>query len=233
MTDQTGAVVAVTVLSLEHGQNLNFAIPAQAISDLPEVDLPIAAIIDVFSKADGSAVYTVRGFGFGNDCLEILSEEKRREKEMPPGELYVNEICWECSDPPRPQIIVADKIWGLNLPVTYTCSDQLRLIKVDYYVDHFDEPTRSKLEDQLNSKYGMPDTIDVNTMEEALDIGCEELMLAYDVFRGDAQIKRWVVDSRFHRGPEGLIPHIFLQYFDPILLREIAHENGRGQDDQF
>ncbi len=162
VVDGTGAVIGVTVASLEVAQNINFALPAAAISTLPKTRLQLAdlgmqkaypeisisepAEVDNDFAASDSAEF--RGFPFGTPCGEIAVSEYQRKDPVAArnGSIrfprsYSGELEFEVS------------LYGEPATLVYRCDEQFGLVGGSYVISGNDEVV-SQMAGALRETYG-------------------------------------------------------------------------------
>lgn len=180
VTDAHGMVIGVLAAALEVAQNINFAIPAAAINDLPAVDLRLADLGFRQSDAQAQIDYEVavhpdpdiaagraafRGHAFGTTCGEIAITEYerqlsgfRRKGLTRFARTYSGELEFDI------------RLLGAPATVIYTCDERFGLVGGRYEIRGHEE-TVTQIEIQLSKKYGVG-TLNPIAEVEASKMGC-------------------------------------------------------------
>lgn len=231
VTDQSGAVVGIAVASLEVAQNINFAIPASAIGELPDVDMQptelaaqrsevsTAPVVEEPSMpmrpavATGSAAF--RGNAFGSPCGDVaLAEfERKTPAEYGKGEIRLNK--WYTG-----KLEFDVDLLGTPATAFYDCDQRLGMT-AGYYRIRGNQEDVGKIEGVLRSKYGTGVARPISEAE-ATEHGCfANFSLPGSRFYRPSEWKSWRVDDRFHIDMlvcGGRSTTTFVFYSDPVLV---------------
>ncbi len=206
ITDNRGAVIGVSVATLEVAQNINFAIPASAVRELPSVDLKLADLLprgreaepqsqDRFDPltlpqpevATGHAEF--RGHAFGSNCGEIaISEYERRLHWSQQKGLIKFKKTYEG------QLEMDVDLLGAPATVIYTCSERFGMVGGHYEISGHQE-TVAQIESELSRKYGAGSSIPISEWD-AREMGCLfNFSLPGSRFYNPSQRTTWNVDN--------------------------------------
>jgi hypothetical protein len=178
----TGAVIGVTVATLEIAQNINFALPASAIRRLPSVDLQPAELLTRERQARprqrsapsalpetetdiASGGGEFRGFAFGSSCGDIARSEYERKlaSSRRKGLTRFN-------DRYSGTLEIAVDLAGIPATVFYTCHERFGMVRGHYEIlGHYD--TVPKIADELSGTYGAGFSNPISETE-ASELGC-------------------------------------------------------------
>lgn len=239
VTDETGAVIGVTVATLEVAQNINFALPASAIRNLPEVNLGLGELHAMHRPprprtapptapetetdiASGGAEF--RGFAFGSPCGDIAITEYERKL---PGsrrrgltrfdERYAGTLELEVN------------LLGIPATVFYHCHERFGMVSGHYEIlGHRD--TVPQIADEIRRKYGAGYSNPISE-NEAAAMGCRwNFSLPGSRFYKPSERTTWNIDERLRidlLSCGGRSIRTFVFYGDPVLagVVEQAEEN--------
>lgn len=180
VTDDSGAVIGVTVATLEVAQNINFALPASAIRELPSVELQLADLrsgvhqmlpherfepptLPEIPIAPGGAEF--RGFPFGSSCGEIAISEYERN-------LYSTTKKGLTRFNKRYSGTLEFDVNLLGIPATvfYTCHERFGMVG-GYYEILGHQDTVAKIANEINKQYGAGSSNPISEVE-ATKLGC-------------------------------------------------------------
>lgn len=180
VTDDSGSVIGVTVATLEVAQNINFALPASAIRELPSVDLQLADLLSEEPQiqarerleppmhpetviAPGGAEF--RGFPFGSSCGEIAVSEYER-KLLTTNRKGLTRFNKRYSG----KLELDVTLLGIPATAFYTCHERFGMVSGHYEVlGHQD--TVAKIADEINKEYGAGYSNPISEAE-ATKLGC-------------------------------------------------------------
>ncbi|HEX5788627.1 MAG TPA: serine protease [Woeseiaceae bacterium] len=238
VVDQTGAVIGVTVASLEVAQNINFALPVSAISALPSANVALADLgmqkgypeISISEPADieddfaasGSAEF--RGFPFGTPCGEIAVAEYQRKDAVAARngsirfpQSYSGELEFDVS------------LYGEPASLVYRCDEQHGLIEGSYVIADSSE-TVDRMISALTGTYGVgvPAPISEQDAEAA---GCRwNYSLPGSRHYRPSRLETWAVDDRLRIDLlvcGGKSESTFVTFSDPVLVQ--SAQSGEQQ----
>lgn len=239
VTDATGAVIGVVVASLEVAQSINFAIPAAALAELPDVDLQTADLARERagvttapavkgpslpmrdSVATGTAAF--RGNVFGSPCGDIAVAEYERQGTGWGGGGAIR------FDKHYSGTLELDvDLLGTPATVYYDCDSRFGMTAGHYRINGHTDGVDT-IASILRSKYGTGVTRTV-TEDEAGARGCSfNYTLPASRFHRPSELKSWRVDDRFHIDMlvcGGRSKTTFLFYRDPLLVA--SADTGQG-----
>ncbi len=232
VTDESGAVIGIAVASLEVAQNINFAIPASAIEDLPEVDMQTAQLAGeregtitvpmvkepsmplrtAVAAGDGS----FRGNAFGAPCGEVaVAEYERRRPMQGTGRGAIRFNKWHSGN-----LQLDVDLLGTPATVNFECDERFGMTSGYYQIRGHSDGV-DKIERVLRAKYG---TGVEQTISEAnaKELGCMwNFSLPGSRFYRPSELKSWRVDDRFHIDMivcGGRSTMTLLYYSDPLLV---------------
>ena len=243
VTDEHGTVLGVTVASLERGQNINFAIPASVITELPDVDMQTADLAEERSGvstapvvessptpprrivAAGTAAF--RGNTFGSPCGDIVAAEyaRKRPVERTRGrvrfdEWYAGTLEWNV------------ELLGAPAQVYYDCDERFGLTRGYYKIRGHDDAV-ARIARVLRSKYGSGIGRPISEVA-AKQYGCLfNYSLPGSRFYRPSEWTSWRIDDRFHVDLlecGGKSTLTFLFYSDPALLATAGERKSAPQD---
>ena len=208
VTDDRGAVIGVTVASLEVAQSINFAIPASAINGLPDVDIELAELryrgreyepgepsvpatpITAPEPVVASGHAEFRGHAFGSQCGDIAILEY--EDRLP---AYKRKGLTKFRKTYGGELVVDVDLLGAPVTAVYSCSDRYGMIGGHYEIQgHVD--TVAKVENEINRKYGVGNLIPISDAD-ARQSGCRfSSSLAGSRFYRPSRRTTWEVDER-------------------------------------
>ena len=180
VTDDRGSVIAVTVATLEVAQNINFALPASVIRELPNVELQLAdlrlsehqaqpserAELPTFhERPAASEAAEFRGNPFGSGCGEIAISEYERKPVVATSKGLIR---FKKRYSGKLELDVS--LFGVPATVFYRCDDQFGMVE-GYYKISGHRDTVAEISDVLNTKYGMGSSNPI-AEEEATKLGC-------------------------------------------------------------
>lgn len=248
ITDVNGDVVGVSVAALEVAQNINFAIPATVVNELPEVDL---ALTDIATRGRATKAESVvempldpirpvepvtlpepqptaggaefRGYAFGTQCGEIAIEEYERT-------LHPNRTRGLTEFPAiyDGELEMDIDLLGAPATVIYSCSERYGLIGGRYEIMKHQD-TVAKIESDIRAKYG-PGTLEPISEYEARDMGCRfNFSLPASRFYNPTQRTLWDIDDglRIELLVCGGKSYKTFVFFDDPSLQGVAHEEGQ------
>lgn len=235
VTDERGAVLGVAVASLEVGQNINFAIPASVIMELPDVDMQTAEL-----AAERSGVNTVpvvegpsqpvrravapgtaafRGNTFGSPCGEVAIAEYQRKR---PVEGNPNKIRFKKWYAGTLELDV--NLLGTPATVFYDCDERLGMT-AGYYRIRGHTDGVDKIAGVLRSKYGSG-VLSPISEGDASQRGCLwNFSIPGSRHYRPSELTSWRVDDRFHIDLlvcGGHSTMTFLFYSDPVLAASVS-----------
>ena len=234
VTDQSGAVLGIAVASLESDNNISFAIPASAITDLPEVDLqPVELASIAYSgaaaapaarqqseprpartvpTANGAAF---RGNAFGSPCGDVAVAEYGRQMPTGPGNADIKFNQWYDG-----QLEVSVNILGTPATVIYDCDGQLGMTAGHYKI-RGNAAGIDRIENVLRGKYGSGITQPISE-QAATSRGCMfNFSLPGSRKYRPSELTTWRIDDRFHIDMlqcGGRSKITLLSYSDPVLV---------------
>ena len=246
VTDENGAVLGIAVASLEVGQNINFAIPASVIMQLPDVDMQTAELAAERSGvntapvvkapsvpaeravARGTAAF--RGNTFGSPCGDVAIAEYQRKR---PVEGNPNRIRFEKWYSGTLELDV--DLLGTPATVFFDCDERLGMT-AGYYRIRGHADGVGKIASVLRSKYGSGVLRPISE-GDASERGCLwNFSIPGSRFYRPSELTSWRVDDRFHIDLlvcGGKSTMTFLFYSDPVLVasvgtsaREAARQRG-------
>ena len=204
--DDHGMVIGVSVAALEVAQNINFAIPAAAVKELPSVDLQLADLPSRGRQAQpqpqeefepltipGQTVVTghgeFRGHAFGSNCGEIaISEYERRLHWSQTKGLTKFGKTYEG------QLEMDVELLGAPATVFYTCSDRFGMVGGHYEISGHQE-TVAQIESELSRKYGAGTSNPISEWD-ARELGCLfNFSLPGSRFYNPSQRTTWNIDN--------------------------------------
>ncbi len=235
ITDDRGAVIGVSVAALEVAQNINFAIPASAVIDLPSVDLQLtdlpsrgrAAQSQSQSQSEESfdpltlpepAVATgraeFRGHAFGSNCGEIAISE------------YERKLHWSQKKgltrfrkTYSGQLELEVNLGGTPATVIFTCNERFGMVGGHYEISGHQD-TVAQIESELSSRYGAGNSNPISEVE-ARELGCFfNFSLPGSRFYRPSQRITWNADERLRIDMlicGGTSTTTFVFYGDPTL----------------
>lgn len=245
VTDERGNVIGIAVASLEVAQNINFAIPAAALAELPDVDMQpadlaeeragviTAPVVGGASRPERRAVPTgtgaFRGNAFGSPCGEVAAAEYERQRKVGPGRGATRFDKWFGGT-----LELDVHLLGTPATVFYDCDERDGMTSGYYRIrGHTDGVDR--IEGVLQSKYGSGIARPI-TEAEAKVRGCLfNFSLPGSRFYRPSKWKTWRVSDRFHVDLlvcGGKSTMTFLTYSDPV-LRASASESQSASPDEY
>ncbi len=230
VVDKTGAVIGVTVASLEVAQNINFALPAAAISTLPRTRLQLsdlgmqkaypeisisepAETDDGFTASDGAEF---RGFPFGTPCGEIAVSEYQRKDPVaaPDGSIrfprsYSGELEFDVS------------LYGAPATLVYRCDEQHGLVAGSYVISG-DAEVVERMAGALRETYGNGLETPISE-DEAEQAGCRwNYSLPGSRHYRPSRLQSWKTTDRLHVDLlecGGKSESTIVSFVDPVLLQ--------------
>jgi hypothetical protein len=241
VTDERGNVLGVAVASLEVDQNINFAIPAAAITGLPDVDMQTAELATERAGtntaptvekpslpvrpavATGTAAF--RGNVFGSPCGDVaVAEYERRRSVVGTGQGDVRFDKWYDGS-----LEMDVELLGTPATVVYECDEQFGMT-AGYYRIRGNSEGLDRIERVLRAKYGSG-VVQPISETDAKQRGCRwNSSLPGSRFYRPSEWKSWRVDDRFHIDLlvcGGRSKTTFLYYSDPTLVSSA----GAASDD--
>lgn len=249
VTDETGAVVGVTVATLEVAQNINFALPASAISALPGVDLQPSQLVAVHRPAQppqrqparpappeqetdiASGGAEFRGFAFGSSCGEIAISEY--ERNLP----SYRRTGLTRFDERYAGILELDaNLLGIPVTVFYKCDERYGMVSGHYEILGY-EDTVPQIADELTRKYGAGQSNSISE-QEASELGCTwNFSLPGSRFYRPSERTTWQIDDRLRIDLltcGGSSTRTFVFYGDPVLANVVdRQERDRSIESSF
>jgi len=229
VTDDRGAVIGVTVATLEVAQNINFALPASAVKELPSVDLQLAELnfgrnetqpqerfepptLPEPAIASGRAEF--RGHAFGSTCGEIAISEYERKLHWSQkkgltrfSKTYSGQLEFEVD------------LLGTPVTVIFTCNERFGMVGGHYEINGHQD-TVAQIESELSRKYGAGNSDPITEME-ARKLGCLfNFSLPGSRFYRPSKRTTWNVDERLRIDMlicGGTSKTTFVFYGDPTL----------------
>ncbi len=231
VTDETGAVLGVIVASLEVAQNINFAIPAAVITELPNVDMQTADLAreragvstapvveappEPETRIVPSGTAAFRGNTFGSSCSDVAVAEYERKHSVGgnPARLRFNK--WYSG-----KLEFDVDVLGTPAKVVYDCNARFGMTegyyKIRGHVDGVDKIARV-----LRSKYGSG-VMRTIPEADARERGClYNYSLPGSRYYRPSEWTSWRIDDRFHIDLivcGGRSSTTFLYYRDPVLI---------------
>jgi len=233
VTDESGAVLGVAVASLEADPNISFAIPAAAITALPEVDMqPVelatvsygaSAAPPVAQQSPSQPVRTVvaasgaafRGNMFGSPCGDVAAAEYERQRPTHPGNGRVRFEEWYDG-----QLELDVDLLGTPATVIYDCDNRFGMTGGHYMIRGNSEGV-DIIERELRSKYG-GGVMQPIAESDATGRGCRfNYSLPGSRYYRPSELTSWRIDDRFHIdllkcGGRSMMTFLF--YSDPVLM---------------
>ena len=231
VTDENGAVLGIIVASLEVAQNINFAIPASVIAELPEVDMqPLelavqrsdvntAPVVQAPSAPErrivpaGTAAF--RGNTFGSPCNDVVLAEYQRKKPIGgnPRNVRFNKAY-------SGKLQFDVDLLGTPATVFYACDARFGMTE-GYYENRGHEDGVDSIARILRSKYGSGIARTISEAD-ARERGCLfNYSLPGSRFYRPSEWHTWRVDDRFHIDLivcGGRSTTTLLYYRDPALI---------------
>lgn len=240
VTDELGNVLGIAVASLEMDGNINFAIPAAAITGLPDVDMQPDELVAVnynqstatpapppapqqprepsmpVRPAAGEGTGSFRGNAFGAPCGEVAAVEyARRRPVIGSGQANIRFNKWY-SGPLEMDV----DILGTPAKVVYECDGRLGMTAGHYRIrgnpDGVEQIARF-----LRSKYGSG-VVQQISESDARQRGCRwNGTIPGSRFYRPSQWTSWRIDDRFHIDMltcGGRSKTTLLYYSDPVLV---------------
>ena len=231
ITDNRGAVIGVSVATLEVAQNINFALPASAVRELPRVDLQLSDLnfrgreaqaqpqekfepptLPEPALASGRAEF--RGYAFGSSCGEIAISE------------YERKLHWSQKKgltrfrkTYSGQLELEVNLGGTPATVIFTCNERFGMIGGHYEISGHQD-TVAQIESELSRKYGAGNSNPISEME-ARKLGCLfNFSLPGSRFYRPSKRTTWNVDERLRIDMlicGGTSKTTFVFYGDPTL----------------
>lgn len=218
----------MTVGSLNSGQNLNFAVPAWTINNLPDIEIRFADLwspessrqesqeskpIKMPNDSITSEYSDFRGFNFGTSCREIAGRKSTPKRNI--------------SDY---QIVEETSLFGAELSTTYVCDESFGLLEGMYTLVYADERFLAKVEAALEYKYGSGRVMRITKLQ-ATDSGCSSYSVRRKTNKPRPKVKTWNVNNRLridilycsgdHSG------WTYLKYSDPILTEAFLRDQNQ------
>lgn len=242
VTDGRGMVIGVSVAALEVAQNINFAIPASAVRQLPSVDLQLSDLpsrgraarsqsrseekfdpltVPTPTIASGNAEF--RGHAFGSDCGEIaISEYENRLPNFRKRGLTRFRKAY------AGQLEMEVKLGAAPATVIYTCHARLGMVRGHYEISGHQNAV-SQIESELSSRYGVGNSNPISEVE-ARELGCYfNFSLPGSRFYRPSQRTTWNADERLRIDMlicGGTSKTTFVFYDDPTLA-DVVNEVGQ------
>lgn len=231
VTDGTGAVIGVSVATLEVAQNINFALPASAINALPEVNLQPVDIVARDRRtgrreppslpespeletdiASGGAAF--RGFPFGASCGEIAITEY--ERKLPKSR---RKGLTRFADRYAGTLEIPVDLLGIPATVSYTCNERFGMVRGHYEIlGH--EDSVPQIAAQLEQEYG-PGHANPISEARASELGCRwNFSLPGSRHYRPSERTSWNIDERLQIDLitcGGTSNMTFVYYGDPVL----------------
>ena len=238
ITDGRGAVIGVAVAALEVAQNINFAIPAAAVRDLPDVDLQLSDLssrgrespaqveFDALAppaQAIASDAATFRGHAFGSQCGEIAIIEYE-QRLLPTTKRGLTKFSRTYGG----QLEIDVDLLGAQATAIFSCSERFGLF-AGYYEISGHPDLYGRLESELNREYGAG-VLNPISETEARELGCRfNYSLPGSRFYRPSERTTWDVDERLR--VEMLIcggrsATTFVFFDDPVLADTVDQAEG-------
>jgi hypothetical protein len=231
ITDNRGAVIGVSVATLEVAQNINFALPASAVRELPSVDLQLSDLnfrgreaqaqpqekfepptLPESAIASGRAEF--RGHAFGSSCGEIAISEYERKLHWSQKKGLTR-----FSKTYSGQLEFDVILLGAPATVIYTCNERFGTVGGHYEISGHQD-TVAQIESELSKKYGAGISNPISEME-ARKLGCLfNFSLPGSRFYRPSKRTTWNVDERLRIDMlicGGKSKTTFVFYGDPTL----------------
>jgi len=245
VTDDTGAVLGIAVASLEADNNISFAIPAAAITALPEVDLQTSQLAAVTYGATAAPPVaqqspsqpqrtiaaatgaTFRGNMFGSPCGDVAAAEYARQRPTAPGNGRVRFEEWYDG-----QLELDVDLLGTPATVVFDCDDRFGMT-AGYYMIRGNRDGVDQIERELRSKYGSGIAQPI-AESDATARGCRfNYSLPGSRYYRPSELTSWRVDDRFHIdllkcGGRSLMTLLF--YSDPVLVVTAGQRQSAAED---
>lgn len=238
VTDDTGAVIGVTVATLEVAQNINFALPAAAIGELPRVELRLADIeSQAFREepaiprteseiASGGAEF--RGFEFGASCGEIARVEYERKL---PGRRRRGLTRFD--DHYAGTLEIDVDLLGIPATVFYTCDERFGMVR-GYYEILGHRDTVPQIADEIEGRYGAGFTNPISE-GEASRLGCRwNFSLPGSRYYRPTNRTTWSIDDRLRIDMimcGGTSNMTFVFYGDPALAGVVERTEAQNSNE--
>ncbi len=231
ITDDRGAVIGVTVAALELAQNINFAIPASAIEQLPRVDLRLAELPsrrdapappEPFEApprpepaiASGEAEF--HGHPFGTDCAEIAMSEYE-QRLFPSKRKGLTKFSRSYSG----QLEMEVTLYGAPATAVYFCDERFGMVGGRYEITGHTEAV-ARIENTIRGQYGAGSPNPISE-SEATELGCLfNFSLPGSRFYRPSTRTTWIVDERLRIDLlvcGGKSNRAFVLFGDPVLAR--------------
>lgn len=230
VTDESGAVLGVIVASLEVAQNINFAIPATVITELPDVDMQTAQLAEERSGVNTAPVVrsssapetrivpsgtaAFRGNTFGSSCSDVAIAEYQRKH---PVEGNVAKLRFDKWYSGKLQFDV--DVLDTPAMVVYDCDARFGMTegyyKIQGHADGVDKIARV-----LRSKYGSGVMRPIPEPEARLRGCLYNYSLPGSRYYRPSEWTSWRIDDRFHIDLivcGGRSKTTLLFYSDPVL----------------
>lgn len=241
VTDGRGMVIGVAVASLEMAQNINFAIPAAAIPQLPDVDMQLAELggapqpaprqpvepAELPERFAVSEAAEFRGHPFGSPCGEVAISEYQRKEALGGATGPVRFTRWYSG------ILEIDvNLNGVPATVFYDCDDRFGMIEAWYRIlGHADAV--ADIARLLGAKYGAGHANPISE-QEASNRGCRwNFSLPGSRKYRPSERTTWNVDERFQVDMivcGGKSKQTFVYYGDPVLIDTVIRAEERAVD---
>lgn len=250
VTDATGAVIGVTVATLEVAQNINFALPASAIRALPSVELQPSEITSDLVAATrrapprrpppqpevaeaqtdiASGAGEFRGFPFGSSCGEIAVSEYERKLSASrrKGLTRFNQRY-------SGTLELDANLLGIPVTVYYRCDERFGMVSGHYEILGYQD-TVPQIAEELTSKYG-PGRSNPVSEAEAADLGCMwNFSLPGSRFYRPSERTTWFIDDRLRIDLltcGGSSRRTFVFYGDPVLASVVDRAEDKTSFDR-
>lgn len=245
VTDASGAVLGIAVASLEADPNISFAIPASAITALPEVDMqPVELAVVSYgasaappvtqqspSQSDRTVVAATgaafRGNMFGSPCGDVAAAEYARQRPTHPGNGRIRFEEWYDG-----QLELDVDVLGTPATVVYDCDNRFGMTG-GYYMIRNNGDGIDQIERELRSRYGSG-IMQPIAESDATARGCRfNYSLPGSRYYRPSEHTSWRIDDRFHidllkcGGRSNLT---FLFYSDPVLVLTASASQPTPED---
>ena len=243
VTDDTGAVIGVTVATLEVAQNINFALPVAAIRNLPRVELQLTDLLPAEDQTQpheqleppappeipvAPAGAEFRGYAFGSSCGEIaISEyERRLTAATRKGLTRFNRRF-------SGKLELEVDLLGTPVTVFYRCDERFGMVGGYYEISGHQE-TVATIANELSTKYGAgyPNPL---SEAEATKLGCRwNYSLPGSRHYRPSERTTWNIDDRMRIDMlvcGGASKLTFVFYGDPLLVNVVDNAEEQASRD--
>ncbi len=242
VTDGTGAVIGVTVATLEVAQNINFALPASAIRGLPSVDMQAVDIVARERRGERTvqpvlpetetdiapAGAEFRGFAFGASCGEIAIAEYERKLATTRRRGLTR-----FDDRYSGTLEIDVDLLGIPATVFYTCHERFGMVRGYYEILGYPDSV-PQIADQIQDKYGAG-YVNPISESEASRLGCRwNFSLPGSRNYKPSERTTWNIDERLQIDLilcGGTSNMTFVYYGDPVLAGVVDRTDAQDSFD--